>query len=165
MSINKDNLNKLNDNWILWAHLPHDTNWSLDSYKKISKINYVEECIELYNNIPNIMIERCMLFLMREGINPLWEDEKNINGGCFSYKVLDNSIINTWKNLNYMTLGECLMKDETLSDNINGISISPKKNFSIVKIWLKTNMYQSPEIINDIEPYIVSNCCIYKKHE
>ena len=28
-------INKLNNNWVLWAHLPHDTNWSLDSYKKI----------------------------------------------------------------------------------------------------------------------------------
>ena len=28
-----------------------------------------------------------MLFLMRDGIQPIWEDEKNRNGGCFSYKI------------------------------------------------------------------------------
>jgi hypothetical protein len=158
-------INKLNNNWVLWAHLPHDTNWSLDSYKKISNINYIEEYIELYKNIPDTMILKCMLFTMKEGIKPMWEDINNINGGCFSYKVLDTNIINTWTTLNYMLLGETLMKDEKLSQYINGISISPKKNFSIVKIWLNTSEYQSSDIINNIEPHIVSNCCIFKKHE
>lgn len=165
MSCNNENLNKLDDTWVLWAHLPHDTNWLLESYKKISSINYVEECIELYKNIPDEIILKCMLFIMREGINPLWEDENNIKGGCFSYKVLDIDIVNTWKKLNYMTLGETLTKDENLSKYINGISISPKKNFSIIKVWLKTSEYESPDIINDIEPYIISNCCMFKKHE
>ena len=26
---------ELSDNWVLWAHLPHDTDWSLESYKNI----------------------------------------------------------------------------------------------------------------------------------
>ena len=159
-----DNLNKLNDKWVLWAHLPHDTNWSLESYKKISNINYVEECIELYKNIPNDIITKCMLFIMRDGISPLWEDKKNIKGGCFSYKVFEDDIVKTWTYLNYLTLGETLMKDKNLNKHINGISISPKKNFSIVKIWLNTLEYQSPDIIYNIEPSIVSNCCVFKKH-
>ena len=25
----------LHDKWVLWAHLPHDTDWSLKSYIKI----------------------------------------------------------------------------------------------------------------------------------
>ena len=29
---------KLNTKWVLWAHLPHDTDWSLKSYKKIFKM-------------------------------------------------------------------------------------------------------------------------------
>ena len=165
MCDNEVKLNMLNNNWILWAHLPHDTNWSLDSYKEISKISSVEECIEIYKNIPNDIIEKCMLFIMKEGIKPLWEDIQNVKGGCFSYKVLENEVVNTWKKLTYLTLGETLTKDHNLSNNINGISISPKKNFSIVKVWLKTDEYKSPEIINNIEPYIISNCCIFKKHE
>ena len=26
----------LYDKWVLWAHLPHDTDWTLKSYKKIT---------------------------------------------------------------------------------------------------------------------------------
>ena len=38
-----DSLHKLNDKWTLWAHLPHDVNWDVDSYKKIFSFDTVEE--------------------------------------------------------------------------------------------------------------------------
>ena len=27
-------IHNLYDNWTLWAHLPHDTDWTVKSYKK-----------------------------------------------------------------------------------------------------------------------------------
>jgi len=30
-----ENYHTLNDKWVLWAHLPHDTDWTLKSYKEI----------------------------------------------------------------------------------------------------------------------------------
>ena len=30
----------LYDKWVLWAHLPHDTDWGIKSYKKICRILY-----------------------------------------------------------------------------------------------------------------------------
>ena len=30
---------ELSDKWVLWAHLPHDTSWTLESYKKILGFN------------------------------------------------------------------------------------------------------------------------------
>ena len=30
----------LYDKWVLWAHLPHDTDWSLKSYKKIMTVTH-----------------------------------------------------------------------------------------------------------------------------
>ena len=73
--------------WTLYSHLPHDTDWSIKSYKKISDVKSVEEAIALCETIPDKMTRNCMLFLMREGIHPTWEDSKNINGGSFSYKI------------------------------------------------------------------------------
>ena len=37
-----------NSKWIFWAHMPHDTNWNLESYKKIDNVkirhgNWLEE--------------------------------------------------------------------------------------------------------------------------
>ena len=45
---------ELQDKWILWAHLPHDTNWTLQSYKKILGFNALEDIIALNQNIPDI---------------------------------------------------------------------------------------------------------------
>ena len=39
------NFHTLSDKWTLWAHLPHDTNWNIDSYHDILTFNTVEEGI------------------------------------------------------------------------------------------------------------------------
>ncbi len=81
----------LYDNWVLWAHLPHDTDWSIKSYKKIMDICSVEDMLILYLAIPEKLVKNCMLFLMRRNINPTWEDVSNRNGGCFSFKVINKN--------------------------------------------------------------------------
>ena len=86
---------KLYDKWCLWAHLPHNTEWSLDSYKKIITFNTLEEAIALFDNLSDSLIKNCMLFLMKDGINPMWEDKKNIDGGCFSYKISNKFVVNS----------------------------------------------------------------------
>ena len=68
--------NKLSDKWTLWAHLPHDTDWSMKSYKQIYTVSTVEETIAITETLPQILVQNCMLFWMREGIKPTWEDQK-----------------------------------------------------------------------------------------
>jgi hypothetical protein len=47
--------------------------------------------------------------------------------------------------------------------NINGIKISPKKNFCIIKVW-KTNCdCQNPEVLNEVKG-ISTYGCLFKKH-
>ena len=75
-----------------------------------------------------------MLFVMKKGIKPTWEDDANRDGGCFSYKINNKSVINVWTNLTYSLMGEELSENEGLRENVNGITISPKKNFCIIKI-------------------------------
>ena len=55
----------LSDKWVLWAHLPHDTDWSLKSYINIMEIESVEQMISLYNSVPEKMTKNCMLFRSR----------------------------------------------------------------------------------------------------
>ena len=153
----------LADTWTLWAHLPHDTDWSIKSYKKIITFNTVEEAIAITRTIPEVLTTNCMLFLMRDGIKPMWEDTKNKNGGCFSYKVNNKNVASVWKNLSYTLVGECLTTDKRLRPNITGITISPKKNFCIIKIWLMNRDFQNPTAISEIEG-IVPQGCIFKKH-
>ncbi len=154
--------NKLPDQWTLWAHLPHDTNWGLESYKEISTINSIQEALMLFENLPDIMVKNCMLFLMRKGIQPIWEDKKNRTGGCFSYKINNRAVPSCWKNLSYVLLGETLTTPK-LSKYLTGITISPKKNFCILKIWLSTCEFNNPDIITNIDG-LPRHGCLFKKH-
>jgi len=156
--------NKLYDKWNLWGHLPHDIDWTIHSYKNISTVDTVENAITLYETVPEKMINNCMLFLMRKGINPMWEDPKNQKGGCFSYKINNKNVAAVWKKLSYTLIGESLSDDKKIRGNINGITISPKKNFCIIKIWLATCEYQNPNVIVEIDGGITSQGCLFKKH-
>jgi hypothetical protein len=160
----KSHKHKLYDNWTIWAHLPHDTDWTFKSYKNIMTINTVEEALTLIETLPEKMIKNCMLFLMRDGIQPTWEDERNRNGGCFSYKVPNKIVTTTWKQLSYILMGETLTKDLNLRPTINGITISPKKNFCIIKIWLSTCEFQNPKKIIEVSGSIIAQGCLFKKH-
>ena len=80
----------------------------LSSYIEITTINTAEDTCKYVENFPDILIKNCMLFIMRKGINPYWEDPQNIKGGCFSYKVSNKIVVQCWKNLSYLLLGETL---------------------------------------------------------
>jgi hypothetical protein len=164
LSVNQDTkLHKLYNKWTLWAHLPHDTDWSVKSYKKIDTIDTIESTIALCETIPDVMTMNCMLFVMRKDIQPLWEDQSNRNGGCFSYKISNKNVPSVWKNLLYTLVGESLTDNKKLRPTINGITISPKKNFCIIKIWLSTCEFQNPELIFGVEG-ITTHGCLFKKH-
>jgi hypothetical protein len=154
---------KLYDKWTLWAHLPHDTNWTFESYIRILTFDTAEAIIMLLETIPEEMTSNCMLFIMREGIKPMWEDPKNKKGGCFSYKINNKNVSSVWKNLSYSLVGESLTEDVNVRPCINGITISPKKNFCIVKIWLANCAYQNPAVIAD-NLGISSMGCLFKTH-
>ena len=155
---------ELSDNWVLWAHLPHDTDWSLESYKNIMKINSIEEMVLLYRMLPEKMIKNCMLFLMLEGITPMWEDKKNREGGCFSYKISNKNVYKVWKLVSYNLVGETLSLEKDMPKHINGITISPKKSFCIVKIWMDSCQFQNAEKINSSNG-LSSHGCIFKRHK
>ena len=154
---------KLYDKWTLWAHLPHDTNWTFESYIRILTFDTAEAMIMLLETIPEEMTTNCMLFIMRDGIKPMWEDPKNKKGGCFSYKINNKNVSSVWKNLSYSLVGESLTEDVNVRPAINGSTISPKKNFCIVKIWLANCAYQNPVVIAD-NLGISSMGCLFKTH-
>ena len=154
---------KLYDNWTLWAHLPHDTDWSFKSYKEILTFNTAEETITLCSSLPEDLIVNSMLFLMRKDIKPMWEDKQNKEGGCFSYRIQNKSVKKIWKQLSYSLVGETLTKNIKHRPLINGIGISPKKNFCVIKIWLSNCSIRDPEIINPITG-LPSHGCLFKKH-
>jgi hypothetical protein len=153
------------DKWNLYYHLPQDKNWELSSYTVIlDKIDTVEKVISINEAIHENIVKNCMLFVMREGITPMWEDPRNRNGGCFSYKVVNKMVGEVWRSLFYALCGESLCVNDAHNKHVNGITISPKKNFCIIKIWLDTSSLQDPNIILSI-PNLSKQGCLFKKHE
>jgi hypothetical protein len=154
----------LSDKWTLWAHLPHNTDWSIKSYIPISTFTTVEDTIAVTENLPSILVENCMLFIMREGIKPTWEDPRNRNGGCFSYKVVNKNVYKVWKDLTYVLVGDTISKQKEFVNSVTGITISPKKNFCIVKIWLSNCNNQNPAVVTNDVKGIIPQGCLFKKH-
>lgn len=158
------NFHKLSDNWTLWAHLPHDTDWSVKSYKKIYTTATVEETVALTETLPEVLVKNCMLFLMRDGISPVWEDPQNRHGGCFSYKIANKNVYEVWRDLSYVLAGESISNQTSFTSCVTGITISPKKNFCIIKIWMRNTSNQNPSIVTQDVRGLTSQGCLFKKH-
>jgi Eukaryotic initiation factor 4E len=155
----------LANKWNYYYHLPNDKNWNLASYKIIiADMNTVEQLIAINENIPEHIVKNCMLFVMKSGITPMWEDTQNRNGGCFSYKVSNKVVTQVWRDLLYLLCGNCLTIDRKSMECVNGITISPKRGFCIVKIWLKNCSIQDPNMIVDVDNLVKAGC-LFKTHK
>lgn len=159
-----EDFHMLSNRWTLWAHLPHNTDWSINSYIQIYTFSSVEETIAVTETLPPVLVENCMLFLMKEGIKPTWEDPQNRNGGCFSYKVSNKSVATVWKDLTYVVVGGTISKQDSYVNKVTGITISPKKNFCIIKIWMSDCSNQNPGVVTSDLKGLQSQGCLFKKH-
>tara|TARA_Y100000816_G_C26057166_1_gene554824 strand:+ start:206 stop:700 length:495 start_codon:yes stop_codon:yes gene_type:complete len=156
--------NNLNDKWDLYYHLPTDSNWEIDSYKPIMQnIINLSQINEINTKMEDGVIKNCMLFLMRTGITPRWEDKKNRKGGCFSYKIHNKFVANVWRDVFSEICKESYCNDKSINKHINGITISPKKNFCILKVWFDCIEYQNPNIFKTIQD-ISNDGCLFKEH-
>ena len=155
---------KLQTSWILWNHKLNDNNWKNNRYKNIFEINNLYD----YKFLENIMtlqnLQNTMFFLMRKDIFPTWEDPDNRDGCCASFKVPLKDIRNIWIQLVIDIISENIHIDKNKYDTINGISIAPKKEFNIIKIWFKTDIQNINKSIRLYDHYINVENCRLKKH-
>lgn len=154
----------LSDKWSLFVHLPNDPKWDLESYMRIMTFEYVEDVLAFYDKINEAFLKNCMIFIMRSGIKPVWEDEKNKNGSCISFKIHNKYIFRVWKKVHYALSGETLTKDKEIMKKVNGITLSPKKSFCIIKIWMSDCSQENSNFLIDI-PYLDKLSSFFKKHE
>ena len=138
----------LTNSWSIWVHLSHDTNWTLNSYTKLCKLSTLDEIVILIKAI-ECLTKNCMIFIMKDDILPLWEDENNNGGGAISYKISDEHAVRFWYSLLFRILGGTFFESHVDLDRINGITISPKKSFHIIKIWMKAGEAIEKIAMND----------------
>jgi hypothetical protein len=161
----KGHLHNLNRKWILWSHLPQNPDWTLKSYSQICSLNTLEDVVAVLNIIPDTLLTSCMLFVMREGITPMWEDVKNRDGGCFKYRIINKHVPQTLKHMIYTLVGETLSSNKLFLQNVTGITISPKKKFCILKVWTSNCDFQNSDIINIDNNILNTNKAIFEIHD
>lgn len=130
----KSNCTELTRAYNFYYHAPENNDYSLESYIEILSFNSLEEFWVLDKFIRREMIEMGMFFIMADPILPMWEDSNNINGGCISWKVDRKNAYKFWVDIIGHFITGNLGKH---SSKVNGISISPKKNSSIIKLWMR----------------------------
>ena len=179
-------MHKLDNSWTLWLHLLYDSDWTINSYKKVYSFDTLENGTVLIENLNKEIVEKCMLFIMKNNIKPIWEDDNNNKGGCISYKISINNVYSVWKKLVYRLIGNTITHDTELLKCLNGVSISPKKNYCIIKIWLSSiddlsnniiyeflmesiNTTKENSIIditkNIVDPLNIDQLCNIEKHQ
>ena len=156
---------KIESKWFMWYHSINDTKWTKETYKKIINITNLLDYHFLKKNFEQQHLQNGMFFIMRDDIFPTWEDPENRLGGCISFKINSNDILESWSKLFLHLISENIMNDEKLFDEINGISIAPKKEFNIIKIWLRNDKINYKDLIKNIEPYFKLEESLYRKHD
>ena len=149
-------MEKLNCTWVIWYH--YDINsWGKESFRQLTTIKTVEDFwmfVEAIKSINNLLVEH--VYFMREGIMPMWEDQKNRNGGCWSIKIdIKDSYTVFVKMLMYLICESMLINGENnFSEEITGLSLCQKNNYNcILQIWnsekKNSNIRYLPKEITD----------------
>uniref|UniRef100_A0A6C0FFQ9 Uncharacterized protein n=1 Tax=viral metagenome TaxID=1070528 RepID=A0A6C0FFQ9_9ZZZZ len=156
---------QLNTNWCLWYHSINDTSWKNSSYKNLYTFENLYDIKSVQDSIQKIHLQNGMFFIMREDIFPTWEDPENREGCCISYKIPSHELLNQWNDLISRVLTEDILKDKDKFNLINGISITPKKEFNIVKLWLREYDENYQDWIKSYEPFYTKDKSLIKKHQ
>lgn len=155
-------LRKLSSKWTIWFHKSDDDKWNFESYIKLCEFDNIESYSVIMNSFKPSHAQNAMLFVMRNDIQPMWEANENKSGGCISFKIYRNNIYDAWTQLNNYLISENILKVKEDNIKINGISISPKKTFSIIKIWFCDNT-SNISMLNIMNLFKYEEA-IYKEH-
>jgi hypothetical protein len=150
--------------WTVWSHNLNSQDWTITGFNKIWEIKSISDFWLFVNIISKLNFKNNRFFVMRDNIQPLWEDENNRNGGSCSIRIQAQ--------LSFILLEKILLSimNESFIDNkldINGISFCSKNQWSIVKIW---NKDKNNDISTQINPSILSTfnekdiCIRYKSN-
>ena len=127
--------------WSLHYHNPTDTKWTPDSYTCIGTVKTWDEFFTVMREAADTSSQYGMLFWMREGVPPLYENHANIKGGCYSLRVSRARAAHYFMLYTVSAMLGNVVEDSR--NQIQGVSISPKRiveknqSFNVIKIWNK----------------------------
>jgi hypothetical protein len=127
-----------------------DKDWNdITNYFNLIDLTTWEGIPKFYNSLKKniVKVKEFHIFLMKNNIYPLWEDNENRKGSIIKIRV--DTIEQTIYLMNLLTIH--FMNKNILKDNneiLNGISFNPKKGMNkgveekyyIIQIWLKNDL-------------------------
>ena len=118
--------------WTLYFHEPEDKTWTPDSYKRLMSFSNWETLGSLLRELGHHKLLNGMLFTMQGDTSPLWENRANIRGGSYCLKVGRKVALDVYhRYLIAAGLGLITSRENP----IVGVTMSPKRGFSIIKLW------------------------------
>jgi hypothetical protein len=134
--MNTDEDITLDTSWNLYFHDYMDSSWDRESYEIIGTVKTVIQFWTMFNIIKS-KLDSGMFFLMREGVFPKWDDNINKTFSFLTIKVTKQSVISFAESLFVRMINNSIITNNKLPNTvIDGVSVSPKKNFCIFKLWI-----------------------------
>jgi len=132
---------KLENKFVFWYHIISNATSDQDyqaQIKKLAQFDTLENfwAIFQYLKKPDDIKQPIEFQLFKEGIAPMWEDEKNKNGGKIALKLRKEYSNLVWEELVFAFIGGYFAKE--IKDEINGLVINCKKDFNTLQIWTKS---------------------------
>ena len=149
--------------WTLYFHSPEETKWTLNTFVNLGAMHTWEDFWTVIEAISQESLADGMFFMMRDPAPPLWENHIHIRGGCYSFRCPKRDAAEVC--ISYMIASMLGCATKSFSNKINGISISPKRGFNIIKVWnADAGSFESPSDINTIiSPVIKESEIIYTR--
>ncbi|OCK93143.1 translation initiation factor eIF4e, partial [Cenococcum geophilum 1.58] len=150
-----------------------------DRLVKMTEITDVREFWEMFNNFDVTSLPlRDSIHLFHKGVKPVWEDPRNMKGGCWTFRVPKEKAKDFWKEVCMMAIGEKLQeavasKRITFIDDICGISLSVRFTSTLITIWNRDADHSSgvqkilEVVLNNLPPELQlknDSAYYYKKH-
>uniref|UniRef100_A0A3P8RRU5 Eukaryotic translation initiation factor 4ea n=1 Tax=Amphiprion percula TaxID=161767 RepID=A0A3P8RRU5_AMPPE len=137
--------------WALWFFKNDKSKTWQANLRLISKFDTVEDFWALYNHIQlsSNLMSGCDYSLFKDGIEPMWEDEKNRRGGrwliTLSKQQRKSDLDRFWLETLLCLVGEAF---DDYSDDVCGAVINVRAKGDKIAIW--TTEYENKDAITHI---------------
>ena len=119
--------------WTLYFHSPEETKWTLNTFVSLGSMKTWGQFWTIMELLKTESFGEGMFFMMKDPAPPLWESHHHIRGGCYSFRCQKKEAHEVYLNYIIASMLEGAAVDP--ANKINGISISPKRGFNIIKLW------------------------------
>ena len=117
-----------------------------DRLTTLASVPTIGEFYKVFNNLPWSAIRaRDSVHIFRSGVEPVWEDPENVDGGCWTLKVrrqhqADDRPRRVWEEICLMACGgelQAALAESGSRDHVLGLTFTPRLYWVQVRVWVK----------------------------